>query len=197
MSLDLAKEAVVLLKTSQNLHASNFPLVVGALKGEGKKSGFDIAREGGLVGHVELRDLQEVPPTDPAAVVLEHPVAGAPGEGEERAGRGAEDEVEGQRVQLHVEGLAEGRLGGGRVVVQGQDVVVEQEAATAVLLGAAVQAEFLGHKHATLFIQAEGYGVQDNGTLPSGGWGEFCEAPKGLPDNNCMTEQPLHNANTS
>jgi len=45
VSLDLAKEAVVLLKTSQNLHASNFPLVVGALKGEGKKSGFDIARE--------------------------------------------------------------------------------------------------------------------------------------------------------
>ncbi|MCC6930991.1 MAG: D-alanyl-D-alanine carboxypeptidase/D-alanyl-D-alanine-endopeptidase [Gemmatimonadaceae bacterium] len=44
-SLDLAKEAVVLLKTSQNLHASNFPLVVGALKGEGTRGGFDIARE--------------------------------------------------------------------------------------------------------------------------------------------------------
>jgi len=44
-SLDLAKEAVVLLKTSQNLHASNFPFVVGALKGDGRKGGFDIARE--------------------------------------------------------------------------------------------------------------------------------------------------------
>lgn len=45
VSLPLAKEAVVLLKTSQNLHASNFPLVLGALKGGNSKNGFDIARE--------------------------------------------------------------------------------------------------------------------------------------------------------
>ena len=45
VSLPLSKEAVVLLKTSQNLHASNFPFVLGALKGNGGRSGFDIARE--------------------------------------------------------------------------------------------------------------------------------------------------------
>jgi D-alanyl-D-alanine carboxypeptidase/D-alanyl-D-alanine-endopeptidase (penicillin-binding protein 4) len=45
VSLPLSKEAVVLLKTSQNLHASNFPLLLGALKGNGTRNGFDIARE--------------------------------------------------------------------------------------------------------------------------------------------------------
>ncbi|MBK6459138.1 MAG: D-alanyl-D-alanine carboxypeptidase/D-alanyl-D-alanine-endopeptidase [Gemmatimonadetes bacterium] len=45
VSLPLNKEAVVLLKTSQNLHASNFPLLLGALKGNGTRNGFDIARE--------------------------------------------------------------------------------------------------------------------------------------------------------
>ncbi|MBK8250154.1 MAG: D-alanyl-D-alanine carboxypeptidase/D-alanyl-D-alanine-endopeptidase [Gemmatimonadetes bacterium] len=45
VSLPLSKEAVVLLKTSQNLHASNFPLVLGALKGGASRNGFDIARE--------------------------------------------------------------------------------------------------------------------------------------------------------
>jgi D-alanyl-D-alanine carboxypeptidase/D-alanyl-D-alanine-endopeptidase (penicillin-binding protein 4) len=44
VSLPLDREAVVLLKTSQNLHASNFPLLLGALKGSGR-SGFDLARE--------------------------------------------------------------------------------------------------------------------------------------------------------
>lgn len=44
VSLPLAQEAVVLLKTSQNLHASNFPLLLGALEGNGR-NGFDIARE--------------------------------------------------------------------------------------------------------------------------------------------------------
>lgn len=45
VSLPLNKEAVVLLKTSQNLHASNFPLLLGALKGGPGRNGFDIARE--------------------------------------------------------------------------------------------------------------------------------------------------------
>lgn len=45
VSLPLAKEAVVLLKTSQNLHASSFPLLLGALKGDTTRNGFDIARE--------------------------------------------------------------------------------------------------------------------------------------------------------
>ena len=45
VSLPLSKEAVVLLKTSQNLHASNFPLILGALKGGMDRNGFDIARE--------------------------------------------------------------------------------------------------------------------------------------------------------
>ncbi|NJD18019.1 MAG: D-alanyl-D-alanine carboxypeptidase/D-alanyl-D-alanine-endopeptidase, partial [Gemmatimonadetes bacterium] len=45
VSLPLTKEAVVLLKTSQNLHASSFPFILGALKGEGSRNGFDIARE--------------------------------------------------------------------------------------------------------------------------------------------------------
>ncbi|ODT05173.1 MAG: D-alanyl-D-alanine carboxypeptidase/D-alanyl-D-alanine-endopeptidase [Gemmatimonadetes bacterium SCN 70-22] len=45
VSLDLTKEAVVLLKTSQNLHASNFPLLLGALKGGNGRTGFDIARD--------------------------------------------------------------------------------------------------------------------------------------------------------
>ncbi len=45
VSLPLNKEAVVLLKTSQNLHASNFPLLLGALKGGPGRTGFDIARE--------------------------------------------------------------------------------------------------------------------------------------------------------
>lgn len=45
VSLPLAREAVVLLKTSQNLHASHFPLLLGALKGDGTRNGFDIARE--------------------------------------------------------------------------------------------------------------------------------------------------------
>ena len=43
VSLPLIREATVLLKTSQNLHASNFPLLLGALGGPGR-SGFDIAR---------------------------------------------------------------------------------------------------------------------------------------------------------
>ncbi len=45
VSLPLSREAVVLLKTSQNLHASSFPLLLGALKGGPQRSGFDIARE--------------------------------------------------------------------------------------------------------------------------------------------------------
>jgi len=45
VSLPLTKEAVVLLKTSQNLHASSFPFILGALKGQSARSGFDIARE--------------------------------------------------------------------------------------------------------------------------------------------------------
>lgn len=47
VSLPLTKEAVVLLKTSQNLHASNFPLLLGALKStrDSMRTGFDVARE--------------------------------------------------------------------------------------------------------------------------------------------------------
>ncbi len=47
VSLPLIAEAVVLLKTSQNLHASNFPLLLAALltpRASGR-SGFDLARE--------------------------------------------------------------------------------------------------------------------------------------------------------
>ena len=47
VSLPITAEAVVLLKTSQNLHASNFPMLLGALPAarEAGKSGFDLARE--------------------------------------------------------------------------------------------------------------------------------------------------------
>lgn len=47
VSLPLLQEARVLLKTSQNLHASNFPLLLGALRGgePGGTTGFDVARE--------------------------------------------------------------------------------------------------------------------------------------------------------
>ncbi len=47
VSLALTAEAVVLLKTSQNLHASNFPLLLGALPASrtSGKNGFDLARE--------------------------------------------------------------------------------------------------------------------------------------------------------
>lgn len=44
VSLPLTAEARVLLKTSQNLHASNFPLLVGALAKDSTKNGFDVAR---------------------------------------------------------------------------------------------------------------------------------------------------------
>ena len=47
LSLPLTAEAVVLLKTSQNLHASNFPLLLASLPASraAKKNGFDLARE--------------------------------------------------------------------------------------------------------------------------------------------------------
>ena len=47
VSLPLTAEAPVLLKTSQNLHASNFPLLLGAVAGAGepRKTGFDLAHE--------------------------------------------------------------------------------------------------------------------------------------------------------
>ncbi len=47
VSLPLTAEAVVLLKTSQNLHASNFPLIVGALPAarDAHKTGFDLAHD--------------------------------------------------------------------------------------------------------------------------------------------------------
>jgi D-alanyl-D-alanine carboxypeptidase/D-alanyl-D-alanine-endopeptidase (penicillin-binding protein 4) len=50
VSLPLLAEATVLLKTSQNLHASNLPLTLAALEGsagarDGSRTGFDIARE--------------------------------------------------------------------------------------------------------------------------------------------------------
>ncbi len=47
VSLPLTAEAVVLLKTSQNLHASNFPLLLGALPANRASgtNGFDLARE--------------------------------------------------------------------------------------------------------------------------------------------------------
>jgi D-alanyl-D-alanine carboxypeptidase/D-alanyl-D-alanine-endopeptidase (penicillin-binding protein 4) len=47
VSLPLPAEARVLLKTSQNLHASNFPLLVGAVAPghDSTKTGFDLARE--------------------------------------------------------------------------------------------------------------------------------------------------------
>lgn len=47
VSLPLTAEAVPLLKTSQNLHASNFPLILGALPAAraANKNGFDLARE--------------------------------------------------------------------------------------------------------------------------------------------------------
>ncbi len=47
VSLALTAEAVVLLKTSQNLHASNFPLLLGALPANRASgmNGFDLARE--------------------------------------------------------------------------------------------------------------------------------------------------------
>lgn len=47
VSLPLAQEAVVLLKTSQNLHASNLPFLIGALEStrDSVRSGFDVARE--------------------------------------------------------------------------------------------------------------------------------------------------------
>jgi PBP4 family serine-type D-alanyl-D-alanine carboxypeptidase len=47
VSLPLAAEAVVLLKTSQNLHASNFPLLLGALPASrtAGKSGFDLTHD--------------------------------------------------------------------------------------------------------------------------------------------------------
>jgi PBP4 family serine-type D-alanyl-D-alanine carboxypeptidase len=47
VSLPLTAEARVLLKTSQNLHASNFPLLLGALPParEARKDGFDVARD--------------------------------------------------------------------------------------------------------------------------------------------------------
>ncbi len=47
LSLPLTAEAAVLLKTSQNLHASNFPLLLGALPASQKAgmNGFDLARD--------------------------------------------------------------------------------------------------------------------------------------------------------
>ena len=47
VSLPLTAEARVLLKTSQNLHASNFPLLLGALPParDAKKDGFDVAHD--------------------------------------------------------------------------------------------------------------------------------------------------------
>ena len=56
VSLPITAEAVVLLKTSQNLHASNFPFLLGALPAsrEGGKSGFDLAREWLQAANVDL-----------------------------------------------------------------------------------------------------------------------------------------------
>ncbi|MDP2955025.1 MAG: D-alanyl-D-alanine carboxypeptidase/D-alanyl-D-alanine-endopeptidase, partial [Longimicrobiales bacterium] len=47
VSLPITQEARVLLKTSQNLHASNFPLLLGALKStpDTSRTGFDVARQ--------------------------------------------------------------------------------------------------------------------------------------------------------
>ena len=47
VSVPLLEEARVLLKTSQNLHASNMPLLVAALRngGDTTRTGFDVARE--------------------------------------------------------------------------------------------------------------------------------------------------------
>jgi len=47
VSLPLGAEAAVLLKTSQNLHASNFPLLLGALPAarDAGRNGFDLARD--------------------------------------------------------------------------------------------------------------------------------------------------------
>ena len=47
VSLPLTAAARVVLKTSQNLHASNFPLLVGAIAPghDSTKTGFDLARE--------------------------------------------------------------------------------------------------------------------------------------------------------
>lgn len=45
VSLPLTREAVVLLKTSQNLHASAFPLLLGARAPGRDRTGFDVARE--------------------------------------------------------------------------------------------------------------------------------------------------------
>jgi D-alanyl-D-alanine carboxypeptidase/D-alanyl-D-alanine-endopeptidase (penicillin-binding protein 4) len=47
VSMPLAAAARVVLKTSQNLHASNFPLLVGAIAPghDSTKTGFDLARE--------------------------------------------------------------------------------------------------------------------------------------------------------
>lgn len=47
VSLPLTEEAVVLLKTSQNLHASDFPMILGALPAAraANKTGFDLAHD--------------------------------------------------------------------------------------------------------------------------------------------------------
>lgn len=47
LSLPLTAEAVVLLKTSQNLHASNFPMLLASLPASrsARKSGFDLAHD--------------------------------------------------------------------------------------------------------------------------------------------------------
>lgn len=44
VSLPLLREATVLLKTSQNLHASNLPFLLTALRGDTATNGFDLAR---------------------------------------------------------------------------------------------------------------------------------------------------------
>lgn len=56
VSLPLSAAARVLLKTSQNLHASNMPLLLGSLPASraGGKNGFDVAREWLTAGGLNL-----------------------------------------------------------------------------------------------------------------------------------------------
>ena len=56
LSLPLIAEATVLLKTSQNLHASNMPLLLGSLPAAraAKKSGFDLAHDWVLREQLDL-----------------------------------------------------------------------------------------------------------------------------------------------
>jgi len=60
VSLPLTAEAVVLLKTSQNLHASNFPLLLPtSAQGTAGRTGFDMAREWLLREGLDLDGAQQ------------------------------------------------------------------------------------------------------------------------------------------